>query len=306
MSPTIGYVAGYGRSGSTFLDVVIDNSPSAFGGGELTHLFDNWLEGDPCSCGQLVEECPVWSRVIGQVADTVPDFDAVEAQQVTRRLEHMLRPVLRSRKEMKLRYECLWRAVFVAVEDVTGCRMILDSSKTQVFVAFRRRLLERCFPLQVYVVHLIRDPRDVAASVLRGGNVIAAKRRSKVLSSSRTAITWIAANMCAHVASRGTERLSVRYEDLVSDCSSVLEGIGNFLKIDVSSVAAQVTAGEPISTGHGISGNRLRRESAIRMKPDVGSERRWSVLLGFVAIVTWPLARKYGYRRSDAANGGSG
>lgn len=306
MNPIIGYVAGYGRSGSTFLDVVIDNSPSAFGGGEITHLFDSWLGGEPCSCGELLDECPVWSLVIGQVANTVPEFDAGEARRITRRLEHMLIPVLHSRKRVKLRYERLWRAVFIALEDVTGHGVILDSSKTQVFAAFRSRLLKRCLPRQVYVVHLVRDPRNVVASVLRGGNRIAAKRRSKVLSACRTALTWIAANVCAHIAARGAEKLSVRYEDLVSDRERRFEEIGNFLKIEVSPVAERVTAGEAIATGHGISGNRLRRQPAITMNPDVRSEQEWSGLLRCVALITWPLARNYGYGRIRRANAKAG
>ena len=43
MSPTVLYIAGYGRSGSTVLDMLLGTHPRIIGGGELTHLFHHSL-----------------------------------------------------------------------------------------------------------------------------------------------------------------------------------------------------------------------------------------------------------------------
>ena len=42
ISPTIIYIAGYGRSGSTVLDIMLGDHPRIFSGGELTYLFDDY------------------------------------------------------------------------------------------------------------------------------------------------------------------------------------------------------------------------------------------------------------------------
>lgn len=43
------YIAGYGRSGSTVLDMLLGMHPAILGMGELTHVFEYWLGDETCS-----------------------------------------------------------------------------------------------------------------------------------------------------------------------------------------------------------------------------------------------------------------
>ena len=61
----VGYIAGYGRSGSTLFDIVLGEHPQIFGAGELANLSRRvWTDNEYCSCGAVVRECPFWTEVV--------------------------------------------------------------------------------------------------------------------------------------------------------------------------------------------------------------------------------------------------
>ena len=105
--PALVYIAGYGRSGSTLLDTLLNSHPQIFGAGELFFLFQNLLENKNCSCGMDMQSCSFWTEVLCRVDDCVTRFDPREAQRVTRSAEKMFG----SAQELD-RYHTLWTAVF--------------------------------------------------------------------------------------------------------------------------------------------------------------------------------------------------
>src|SRR5690606_1125882 len=60
------YIAGAGHSGSSLLDVILNNHPKIVGTGELHRLSLN-PDTRVCSCGEVIKDCPVWSRRIEQI-----------------------------------------------------------------------------------------------------------------------------------------------------------------------------------------------------------------------------------------------
>ena len=63
------YIAGYGRSGSTILDIILDSHPDITAVGELTFLLDDAaIPSRHCSCGAAYAECGFWSRVVSSQA----------------------------------------------------------------------------------------------------------------------------------------------------------------------------------------------------------------------------------------------
>ena len=61
---TVLYIAGNGHSGSTLLDIIIGSSPDIFSAGELTFITRDSIFEEYCSCGCLIKECPVWSKIV--------------------------------------------------------------------------------------------------------------------------------------------------------------------------------------------------------------------------------------------------
>src|SRR3954453_3522671 len=82
MKKKIIYIAGYSRSGSTILDIMLSSHPEIFGTGELGNLFDYWSEGiRTCTCEQIYNRCPFWKNL------TMPiGINFKEAQQIIRQV----------------------------------------------------------------------------------------------------------------------------------------------------------------------------------------------------------------------------
>src|SRR5689334_12852153 len=57
------YIAGYSRSGSTILDIILGSHQNMFGTGELTYLVDDWLHAERlCTCGNTYTKCEFWKH----------------------------------------------------------------------------------------------------------------------------------------------------------------------------------------------------------------------------------------------------
>src|SRR5687768_11029927 len=55
------YIAGYGRCGSTILDIILNGHPEITGDGEVTFLLDDWANSSRhCACGTPYDKCDFW------------------------------------------------------------------------------------------------------------------------------------------------------------------------------------------------------------------------------------------------------
>ena len=69
MEPTtVVYIAGYGRSGSTLLDLLLGRLDGWFSMGEFRLFWHALRDHWNCGCGREVAECPIWSAVLAQAA----------------------------------------------------------------------------------------------------------------------------------------------------------------------------------------------------------------------------------------------
>ena len=58
------YIAGWGRSGTTFLDNIFGQLDDFFSVGEIRFIWDrNFIEDRSCGCGQLFSSCSVWKSI---------------------------------------------------------------------------------------------------------------------------------------------------------------------------------------------------------------------------------------------------
>ena len=72
-------VVGAGRSGTTVLASILNEVEGFTSAGALRRLWKRGVaEQRPCACGEMPEECPVWSRVI---AESLTSGDALQKQQ---------------------------------------------------------------------------------------------------------------------------------------------------------------------------------------------------------------------------------
>jgi hypothetical protein len=197
------------------------------------------------------------------------------------------------------------RPLFSYVAERGDAEWVVDSSKSGRHAAGRFWALRKVAGLDVRVVHLVRDGRNVLQSyVEKGSNWVAeGYREEKALRAERSLVGWELANGLAWglgTALDGDRYLRVRFEDLLDHPESVLHEIGAFIGNDLSSVIDRAASDESFPVGHNVGGNRIRRKERIRLRrkakdshrPGAGLSTYQRVMFAFLG--QW-LNRSLGY-----------
>ncbi len=300
------YIVGMGRSGSTVLDAILGSHPAVCGVGELSNFVrSGWLEGEYCACGERGNVCAFWAAVREEWTRRVAPADITGYPALQSTFESfsswprlLLERVWRSRRFRE--YARLTVSLFDAISAVSGRPTVVDSSKAPM----RAYALTVTAGLDLRMVHLVRDPRGVAWSLLnphpkdeRAG-VRKERRRKPAV---RTAVMWVIVNFQAMRAARRVERghrTFVRYEELVTDPKAVLGRIADIAGIDFGDVATAVSSGAPVAIGHATAGNRLRMRRSFELRANT----EWMVRLPasaerLVWTIAGPVMRRMGYER---------
>src|SRR5450432_704887 len=84
------YIGGYVRSGTTILDMLLGMNTAALAIGEVNLIFRQVVKTAPpvkCSCGEILSECPLWSKVLDRFRAALPDMSYQRADAITRKME---------------------------------------------------------------------------------------------------------------------------------------------------------------------------------------------------------------------------
>jgi hypothetical protein len=290
------YIAGWGRSGSTLLDTLLGQIDGFFSTGELRYIWERGVIGEwTCGCQRSVKTCPLWSAVLADLTEggTADAATIVEWQRRATRFRHtpsVLAQTPADLDDVPLRsYIDVRRRLFLAIRRATSARVIVDSSKLPADAA----ALALAPDLELYVVHLVRDPRAVAYSWRRKQAGI---DRHGVIDSTGS---WLAWNlMTDRVRSRLPQRsMLLRYEDFAADPSAVLMRIVELVGEEPSSVPESRGGIFDVRETHTVSGNPRR----FRSGPiEVLSDDEWRARLApgdkaTATILALPRLRRYGY-----------
>ena len=302
-APTMVYVAGYGRSGSTLFDMLLDQAPGVFGAGELTNVFTDWRLGRRCSCAEVLGDCVFWSPVFERWASA--GYTAEQADAVTKRVElSRLHPRgWRSRRAAAGTYRRVWAAMLNSIMNVATVSTVVDSSKGMGGTARRQRALAAIPGNDVAVVQLVRDPRAVLFSVRkRRGPEAAAPRRHPRAAVLKSAMTWSLANGTAAADRRRAARGAlVKYEDFVREPQVVVSRVVD--ELDMEAAGFRPEKSTALAPGHGIRGNRMRRSGVGEVRVDDAWRQASAVgLHRLAAVLTWPVAAGYGYNTVGAVD----
>lgn len=299
------YIGGSNRSGSTLLDRMLDQIDGLFSTGELVNIWTRFLTGERlCGCGRQMSECELWHRV-GEIAfggwDQV-DLAAVQALAArsarTRLFPLMLLPRIwppyRKRAE---EYGTVLRRLYAAIAEVTGAEIIVDSSKSPGYALFLHRA-----GFDVRVLHLVRDSRGVANSLLRRrlrADVPDGRGEMPTKAAAATALAWLLVNLLTEALRLvGVPTCRLRYENLAADPVEVLRpALSDLAELDSPSFDFIEPGEVRLRLGHTVDGNPMRVDvGLVRLAPN----ERWITELStfdrlVVAILTWPLLGRYGY-----------
>ena len=255
--PRIVYIMSMSHSGSTLLDVLLSSHSQAVSVGEAKRFSPNSKAKMACSCeSDLVWDCPFWARV-----DTVLQGSGLSLRRLDLEggdddnfVEHN-------------------RAFYLAVQEVTGKPVILDSSKN---LKRLRRLLS-LGKFDLLPIHLIRKPHGVVYSHLR-------KERSWV----RCALDYRKKNQRTRMLLRDVDHELVRYEELAADPQATLERLMPRIGLEYDPQQLDWAGVER----HNCGGNRMRRSESSSIHVD----RNWETGLpawqkAAVSVLTYPASR---------------
>lgn len=300
------YVGGFGRSGSTLIDIMLGKIPAFFSAGELYWIWKrSFQENQLCGDGNPFHDSPFWRQV---VQEAYGGFDGVDAI----RMDELRTRVARLRYAMKMRSPDQFTGEFKqdfsefagnllklyrAIQQVSGCEIIVDSSKYPPYGFLLNAMPE----LDVSMLHLVRDSRAVAHSWQRKKvrpEIHWTKEYMPQFSPTRSSYNWMSNNyLCGRFQSASPKYLFKRYEDFVQDPEGHFKEILKFIgKGDTPTDFLKGNSFEP-SPMQNVSGNPMRFEKKdIVIRPDA----EWRTQMPrnqqlLVTAMTFPLLFAYGY-----------
>src|SRR5665648_26434 len=162
------FVGGYGRSGSTLIDLLISRSSGVVAVGEFRHIFGRALgDNELCSCSQPFRDCPFWTKVLNHAFpdgyDREQIHSAVRAYNKLAVLPLILFPILQTKKKRLQAsiYADAFSRLYRSINILTGSEVIIDSTKYPLHGLFIKRMI---LGLDMRTMLLVRDPRAVAFS----------------------------------------------------------------------------------------------------------------------------------------------
>jgi len=303
------YIAGETRSGSTILGNILDQIDGFFFAGELLNIWRYALiEHRHCTCGKDPAQCEIWQPILRKAFGKYDDqFPAVMEQHrlqsnYNRYLPYYLIPFLHRRFIAKHhKYLESLESLYRAIQEVTGCEIIVDSSKRPTY----GRLLSSIPSLDVFALHLVRDPRAVTYSWLRKKYQTDGRDYREFMYQSnvyRSAILWNVRNLSAELFwGRDPRRyLLLRYEDFIrhprDSTVHVLKALG--CNPDTLPFISDSTVS--LSINHSIWGNPVRHHTGqVELKLD----DEWRSMFDkkkklIVDLLTIPWLYRYDYLSS--------
>lgn len=310
----VGYIGGLGRSGSTLVERIAARLPDVCVLGEVVHLWERGIAYDElCSCDAPFSRCPFWQQV---GATAFGNWDKVDLDRLrtlaarvdrTRFIPAAARADDASARGADMReYAEHFAAVYAAAQQVSGARVVVDSSKHPSTAYLLRRLPE----VDLRVIHLVRDSRGVAYSWTKlvprpEANERSAQSEMYRYPPWRAALLWDAHNTALSALGRlGASVWRLHYERLIAHPVVTVQDLAEFLGVDGSSVERFVTSTSvQVGPAHQIAGNYMRFETGELM---LRSDDAWRTALPprdrrVVTALSGPLLARYGYLSGGSA-----
>ena len=298
-------ITGWGRSGSTIVGSILGGCKDFFFGGELRNIWKlSLLDNRLCGCGVPLKECNFWKDVFNKGFDGI---DNVNAKQILKKLKvsyySRLAPVKFLPSGEKYFRSCAAslpevERLFLSIQEITNCRVIVDTTKSPLW----GYLLSLMDNLDVYVLHLIRDPRGIAYS--RKKKMIQPDKEKTIyierFNSFDSSLKWNVRNLISECLWKQNKEkyLMVRYEDFVRKPKMVVNTILDFISESDISTSFVSNNEVELSVNHSAWGNPSRfKTGKIELKTDDEWKTKLNSFDKFVSTAcTFPFLTKYGYK----------
>lgn len=287
------YVAGYGHSGSTILEILLSSSDHIIGFGELVGIpreldasfTKTFFEKNPF-CKSFYERIDTALKVEGESLNSITEMNTYE---------HFFG--IKSKKR-KARYQKFWSTFLKAASNNpnSSATTFVDSSKTAFAHVFRPYNLHNIEGVDVSMVHIVRHPLSILTRFKRkevlnnmeGPDWLNAFKRTF-----KTFLNWTFSNVLPALLSFKVERyVRISFEDLCEFPVETLKKIEQECQLDLSDSIDRVINDKPLPPTCGIAGNipvkkqknELRFQSSKKSIPKAGI---------FISLLSLPLILIY-------------
>jgi hypothetical protein len=249
------YVMGAGHSGSTILGITLGNCDGLFYAGEL----EEWLMTSERPRWGAADRQDFWNAVKDRVHGAESLFGG-EANRCLERSSAAVRPDLwPQRRRMRPLYRRVAEDLVRAVADVAQARYVIDTSHFPL----RARELRKQQGIELYLIYLVRDPRDIVASNTRelSPHEVAELRWRRLTINAKLWLTQLLAirTFLSHPEER---RMLVRHESFLEDPLGVTRQILDMLGSDAGLPDLQA-----LRVGAPLQGNQLIRSDSVAIRP---------------------------------------
>jgi len=275
--------------------------------GELRYLWSGGVAGNElCGCGLPFHSCPFWAEV---GARAYGGWDAVDVEEMLaleraifgrKRVPFLLAPGLwPPYRDQVRRYVARIERLYEAIQDVSGCRYIVDSTKDPPYGL----LLQRLPGVGLHLVHLVRDSRATAFAWTK--QKIRPEVASRTACLPRYGLTasvclWMGGNLMLDLMRpKSVPRHLTRYESLARAPKQEVEELLDALGCGSDGYDLALLERRQVRMGdcHTIRGNPVRFEPGYQqIQPDDEWMQTMPPLRRIAAtLMTWPLLLRYGY-----------
>jgi sulfotransferase family protein len=298
------YIAGTGRSGTTLLDRILGQLDGFFSAGELENIWQRGVLADRrCGCGLAFSRCPTWTAILRRAFGGLDGVDATRMATLGRRHTgpRSIPATLAGRAGRgdpgAVAYREGLARLYQAVQQETGCGVIVDSSKSPLYAEQLKTLPD----LDLYLLHLVRDPRATAHSFQRTkklpdfGDERLMQQQAPLVSSRRWALWQAVIELLWR--DRPGRYLRVRYEDFVRQPQRTVQRIAALVEEVPAELPFSSDSTVRMQPTHSVSGNPNRfTTGSVEVRADdewVHLMRRTDRML--VTALTLPLLVYYRY-----------
>lgn len=255
METKIIYIAGYGRSGSTILDIVLSNSSNGVTVGEISNVFD--------------ELSNITNKYYtDKLVSTIKELSLSDEE------IYKIREADKSFNKVSPNYTAFWLLFFQKTKENQDIHFFVDSSKTTWRTLFRPNNLYKS-GFDVNIIFLKASYLKVWKSALKGSNKALQHSDKKIKKHYLFAVKSIFSKFLIDLftgmfySRKKYNLLKINYSDFINNTLKTMNEISNHFKIDFIDLEEKIIRNEFLVRG-GYLGNRLRKEnSIIKIKKDV-------------------------------------
>ena len=296
------FLGGLGRSGTTLVERLLGELPGVRALGEVVHLWQRDIVDDErCGCGERFSACTFWAAVGERAFGGWENVDVARVhalQAAVERTRHIPRLAGTRPPADVARYAEFYTRVYDAAAAVSGCEVLVDSSKHSALA----HCLRWASDLDLRVVHVVRDARGVAYSWTKTVTRPEADNSDEMTryTPGHSALLWTAHNAAfGLLARRGVPVQRLRYEQFLAEPRQALTELAAFAGLQVTEpdLAFLGDGHADLTRGHSAAGNPMRfTVGRIRLRRDDA----WVSALpprqrALVGTVCAPMLRAYGY-----------